>query len=175
MTHSRVKMIKHKFEADVKFTENRIGSFSAQGARVFENEVYLKTFSRNCLSSYQSFIRQGSHLIHIRKVFEIRGESLFLLNIKSIKNVSEMFWFLRRTGAANFLSSFNNNISPTTTSKVIYKNEKNNSGCQKYSYVKKVCLLMPKRNVHPIVKLCQAWAPEGDFPRVNNLIDCCVS
>lgn len=37
-----------------------------------------------------------------------------------------MFWFLRRTGAANFLTAFNNNKN---TSKVANKSEKNLAGC----------------------------------------------
>lgn len=47
-----------------------------------------------------------------------------------------MFWFLRRTGAANFLNSFNNNNSSSNTSKVTNRNEKNVSGGYKSSYEK---------------------------------------
>lgn len=38
-----------------------------------------------------------------------------------------MFWFLRRTGAANFLNSFN--INNNGTAKTTKRNEKSVSGC----------------------------------------------
>lgn len=51
---------------------------------------------------------------------------IFITQTRKFQLHRNMFWFLRRTGAASFLSAFNNNKN---TSKVANKSEKNIAGC----------------------------------------------
>lgn len=96
--------------------------------RGFQRKLLAK--ASNTASSYQSFLRISSGFKHIRDTKKIQSYIFDNTSDKKYQKKSEsMFWFLRRTGAANFLSSFNNNSTNGASKVTSYKNEKNNSGC----------------------------------------------
>lgn len=90
-----------------------------------------------------------------------------------------MFWFLRRTGAASFLSSFNNNSTNGASKVTSYKNEKNNSGCHVFHQNRIIAFFCDvgmnvwinaerkKVNTKEIVKLCHAGARNSHLTEKN--------
>lgn len=99
---------------------------SAHVPWVFEHERVSRRLYQKFLvfSPYQSFVRISSGFWHISET-----EIILVFLILKWRNKKNMFWFLRRTGAASFLSSFNNNNNTNGASKVASFSEKNNSGC----------------------------------------------